>query len=126
MPKIMVVDDEESVCLLLRKLFEGEGYKVITETDPIKAIELVKVDRPDCMLLDIKMPRKEGVEVLACVKEFDKSIEVIMITGYSSIENAMESMKLGAFDYITKPFDLNFVKDLVKRSLSSENKRGAM
>ena len=125
MSRLMIIDDEESVCILVRKIFEGEGHTVIAETNPVRAIEIVKKESPECVLLDIKMPGMEGVEVLSRIKEFNQNIDVIIITGYSSIENAMESMKLGAFDYITKPFDINFLKILVRRCLESRNNRSA-
>ncbi|MBU1998997.1 MAG: response regulator [Candidatus Omnitrophica bacterium] len=120
MAKLMVIDDESSICSLLCKVFEPEGYEVVTEIDPVKALERFKKEKPDCLLLDIKMPKVDGIEILSAVKEIDASIAVIMITGYGNLENAMESMKLGAYDYITKPFDLDFIKMVVKRSLGNK------
>lgn len=119
MAKIMVIDDEQGVCDLLRKVFEPEGYEVKTEIDPVKALELVEKEKPNCILLDIKMPKIDGIELLSKIKQFNKDISVIMITGYGNLESAMESMKLGAYDYITKPFDLEFIKNMVKRCLES-------
>jgi len=123
MAKILIVDDEDSVCSLLRKLFEPEGYEVFTETDALKVLELLKEERPDCVLLDVKMPNMNGIELLAKIKEVDRNIAVIMITGYGNLESAIESMKLGTFDYITKPFDLEFIKGLVRRSLQAKEKK---
>ncbi len=117
MAKIMVIDDEQSVCDLMRKLLEPEGFQVITETDAMKSLIVANQEKPDCVLLDIKMPKLDGVEVLSKIKSANKDVQVIMITGYGNLENAMESMKLGAFDYITKPFDLEFLKNLVQRAL---------
>jgi two-component system response regulator AtoC len=113
----MVIDDEQGVCDILKRLFEQEKYDVSTHNDPEKALEALFRDKPHGVLLDIKMPKMDGIEVLSRVKQFDPRIKVIMITGYGNIENAMESMKLGAYDYITKPFDLDFIKSLVKRAL---------
>jgi DNA-binding NtrC family response regulator len=115
--KVMIIDDEQSVCELLTQVLTKANYSASSETDPIKAIEHIYKDKPDCILLDIKMPKISGVELLAKIKEFDASIKVIMITGYGNLENAMESMKLGAFDYITKPFDLEFIRTVVANSL---------
>ncbi len=123
MAKLMVIDDEQGVCDLLKKLFEPEGYEVKTESDAIKALECVEKERPDLILLDIKMPKIDGIEVLSKIKSTNKNIAVIMITGYGNLESAMESMKLGAYDYITKPFDLEFIKNLVKRALESGGKK---
>lgn len=115
--KIIIIDDEPSVCDILKKLFTKEGYKVTAETDAEKGMDAVKKEKPDCLLLDIKMPKVDGIDLLAKIKKFDPSIIVIMITGYGTLESAMESMKLGAFDYITKPFDMDYIKSLVMKSL---------
>lgn len=118
--KIIVIDDEQGICDLLKRIFESEGYEIKTETDPLKGIQLAEEDNPDCVLLDIKMPAMDGIDVLSKIKDYNKNIGVIMITGYGNIESAMESMKLGAYDYITKPFDIDFIKNLVKRCLERE------
>ena len=118
--KIVVIDDEQGVTELLQKVFTMDGYIVRTENYSEKGLELVKNEKPDIVLLDIKMPNIDGIEVLSRIKETEKDVIVIMITGYGSLETAMESMKSGAFDYITKPFDINFIKELVARSLESK------
>jgi len=115
--KIVVIDDEPGICDILRKLLEREGYVVMTSLVPQEGLKLVEDESPGVVLLDIKMPGMDGVEVLSKIKEKNKDIAVIMITGYGNIETAMESMKLGAYDYITKPFDLDFIKNLVARCL---------
>lgn len=114
--KIMVIDDEYSVCDILSKLLSKE-YDVVTSSDPIEALTIIGRSSPDCVILDIKMPKMDGIDVLTKIKEQDPKIEVIMITGYGTLETSMEAMKLGAYDYITKPFDLDYVKNLVKRAL---------
>lgn len=118
--KIMVIDDESGVCDILKRVLEKEKFSVIVSNDPEEAIEAVYKEKPECVLLDIKMPKMDGIDVLSKIKSFDQNIKVIMITGYGNIENAMESMKLGAYDYITKPFDLEFIKNLVTRALGSK------
>lgn len=118
MPKtIVVIDDEKNVCGLLKQVFEAEGYKVMAINDPEEGVNLVKKEKPDCVLLDVKMPKMSGVDVLMEIREVNKKVGIIMITGYGNLENALECMKLGAFDYITKPFDIKFVKDMVKNFL---------
>lgn len=116
--KLMVIDDEAPVCEMLRKLFTQDGYEVAVETDSTKAVQRVTEFKPNCILMDVKMPRVGGVDVLAKVKAIDPRIGVIMITGYGDLQTAMESMKLGAYDYITKPFELDFIKNLVKTCLA--------
>ncbi len=123
--KIMVIDDEPAVCEMLRKFFGQFDYEVMVESEPEKALQRVKDFNPECILMDIKMPRFGGVDLLARIKEHNPSIGVIMITGYGELQTAMESMKLGAFDYITKPFDLNFIKNLVAACLQAGGKKSA-
>ncbi|MFH1791727.1 MAG: response regulator [Candidatus Omnitrophota bacterium] len=117
MPKVVVIDDEPGICELLEKAFTEDGCEVVAVTDSEKAVETVEKEKPDCILLDIKMPKIDGIDVLSRIKGLSRSAPVIMITGYGSLETAMESMKLGAYDYITKPFDLDFVKTLVRHSM---------
>jgi DNA-binding NtrC family response regulator len=120
--KIIVIDDEVEICNILKSFFEPRGYIVKTETDPVKGLELVKSERPDCVLLDIKMPKMNGMEVLPAIRSFDKNIEVIIISAFGTVENAMKSLSLDAFDCITKPFDLNIVGNVVRRCLEAKGK----
>ena len=117
--RLMVIDDEPTVCEMLCKFFEQCGYEVVSESDPEKALQRVKVFNPGCILMDIKMPRVSGVDLLARIKGHDPAVGIIMITGHGELETAIESMKLGAFDYVTKPFDLNFIKNLVALCLAA-------
>jgi len=116
--KLIVIDDEQSVCELIKKLFEGGDYDVTGFNDPEEGLKGVAEQNPDCVLLDIKMPKVGGVEVLSKIKEHNPQQRVIMITGYGDLESAMESMKLGAYDYITKPFDLEFIRAVVDKCIS--------
>lgn len=123
MAKIMVIDDEAEMGDLIRKIFEPEGHEVVSEIDPEKAIELVRKENPDCLLLDIMMPKIDGVEVLSRVRKFNKDLAVVMITAYGSVESAIESMKLKAVDYISKPISAATIKNIVKRCLESRGKQ---
>ncbi len=115
--KVLVLDDELSVGAVLKRLLEKEGYEVWVETDPVKAIDSYPDIAPDCVLLDLKMPSMDGLEVMEKMKRLTPSVKVIVITGYGAIESAMEAMKLGAYDYITKPFDLSYIRTLVHKCL---------
>lgn len=120
MTKILVVDDEVKECELLRRFFEKKGYTVITSNNGMDAIEKVQNESPDVMLLDIKMPGMDGVEVLKCVREFNKKIGIIMVTAVMDEDIAKSAMKLGADEYITKPIDLEHLEmhvlvDLIMR-----------
>lgn len=116
-PQILVIDDEEDVCGLLKKVLTLEGYTVFTALDGVSGIKKVEEKKPDIVLLDLKMPHMDGIEVLRRIKRIDKNIVVVMITAYGTMDTARMAMKLGAFDYITKPFDLRYVKTVIKDGL---------
>jgi len=103
--KILIVDDEEIVLRSCRRILADRDYEVETSSDGLEAVARVAEQDYDVLVLDIKMPKLDGMEVLRRVKEARPDIDVIMITGLHEIETAVEAMKLGAFDYLPKPFD---------------------
>lgn len=107
MAKILVVDDEKSIRNSLREILEYEKYKVDEASEGAEAIELVKSNKYDVILCDIKMPNMDGVEVLQNILELNPDSTVVMISGHGNIETAVETIKKGAFDFIEKPLDLN-------------------
>jgi CheY-like chemotaxis protein len=113
MTKILVVDDEVKECELLRRFFGKKGYTVITSNNGMDAIEKVQNESPDVMLLDIRMPGMDGIEVLKCVREFNKKIGIIMVTAVVDEDIARNAMKLGADEYVTKPIDLEYLETQV-------------
>ena len=125
-PRILVVDDELIVCESCQRILEEEGYEVEVALSGQEAFEKMKESVFDIVITDLKMPTLDGIDVLKYIrKEFPDTI-VIMITGFSTVETAVEAMKLGAFDYIPKPFTPDEVsvvvkKALEKRSLQLEN-----
>jgi len=124
---ILVVDDEKEICTVLSDNLSQEGYRVFTANNGKTALELVKKEKPDLVLLDIRMPEMDGIEVLRRIKKIKKEIVVIMLTAYGTLETARKAMKLGAYDYITKPFDLFSLKSIVKeglKRLKEPTKRG--
>jgi len=102
-PRVLAVDDERVVCESIRRVLSEEGYDVVTSTDPREAIELLRRDGFDLLLLDIKMPEMDGLEVLRIARDISPETEVLIVTGYATIETAVEAIKLGAFDYLEKP-----------------------
>ncbi len=123
MNKILVVDDEKGMRDFLSIMLKKEGYEVITADGGAEAIDLVKdnsLDLLDLVITDIKMPRLDGLTVLSATRERDPHIPVIMITAFASTETAVEAMKKGAYDYITKPFKVDEIKLIVKKALEKK------
>jgi len=106
MAKILVIDDERSIRNTLRDILDNEGYKVDDAEDGIEGLKLVNSKKFDVILLDIKMPRMDGLEVLEHIMKITDT-PVVMISGHGTIETAVEAIKKGAYDYIAKPLDLN-------------------
>ena len=118
MPTILVVDDELSMREFLKILLEKEGYKVSTASEASSALDLIRGQKFDLVLSDIKMPGMGGLSLLEKIKEIDSSLPVIMITAFASPENAVIAMKSGAFDYITKPFKVEEIIKIIKSAIS--------
>ena len=119
---ILIVDDEKDFCTILSDSLSQDRYRVVTAFNGKTGLELAKKERPDLMLLDIKMAGMDGIEVLRKIKKMKKEIVVIMFTGYGTLETAREAMKLGAYDYVTKPVDLFLLKSLVEEVLGGVTK----
>ena len=117
MSRILVVDDEESMRELLEIALRKEGYRLTLAESGRKAIEIFDKSSPDLVISDIKMPDMSGVEVLRHVKETDPSVPVIMMTAYASADTAVEALRLGAYDYLTKPFKLEELKANIRNAL---------
>ncbi len=115
--RILVVDDEEIVIRSCLRILGESGYQLEAVRDGAEALKKVEEEPFDVIILDVMMPRIDGVEVLRRVKESHPDIDVIMVTGLSQIDTAVQSMKLGAFDYLPKPFDPDELKLVVERAL---------
>src|SRR5512135_1391104 len=124
-PNIIVVDDEmgprESLKMIL-----NPHYNVYTADRGAQAVEMLKQHPVDLVTLDLKMPGFSGINVLEKVKQHDPDIEAIIITGYGSLDTAIEGLRLGAFDYISKPFDVNHILALVRRGLERRNAKAQL
>ena len=118
-PHILVVDDEESICQLLEVMLTEEGYWVRTATSYDEAMKLFETDQFDVVIADIMMPDVDGLTLLKDVKKIDAEIPVILITAYASLGSAVEALRYGAFDYITKPFKMDQIRYAVKRALET-------
>jgi DNA-binding NtrC family response regulator len=120
MASVLIVDDKDSLRDMLTKTLSMEGYEVETASDGNDAIRLADHRRFDVVLTDLKLPTMDGIEVLAKLKEMDPSQEVIMMTAFGTIETAVNAMKLGAYDFLTKPFDPEHLTLLLERALENQ------
>jgi DNA-binding NtrC family response regulator len=121
MAKILVIDDEQSLLDVLQAAMINEGYEVTTTTRPDEAIRILRDDRMDAVITDLKMTPLDGIQVLQEAKKVDSDIVVIMITAFGSIETAVEAMKNGAYDYVIKPFRMDEIRMTLKRALAHRN-----
>ena len=120
MASILVVDDELSMREFLKILLEKDGYHVTTAADGKLALELAGQHPFDLVISDIRMPGMSGLELLAQLKQLKADIGVIMITAFASPDDAVAAMKHGAFDYITKPFNVDEIKSVVRAALKKK------
>jgi len=104
---ILVVDDEEDLLITFKEILEEEGYKVDIESDPVKAVEMVKNNDYDLIISDLKMPNFGGNEFLKEIRKYNNFVSFIILTAYGTVDTAVECMKNGAYDYISKPVDFN-------------------
>jgi DNA-binding NtrC family response regulator len=113
---LLIVDDEERFLSTTKTLMEKRGVKTLTAASGTKALQILEEARVDVVVLDVKMPGMDGVETLKRIKQKYPLIEVIMLTGHASVDSAVDGMKLGAFDYVMKPCDINDILEKVKKS----------
>ena len=119
MERILIVDDNADLCFNLSNILKDEGYKPIAVGDGRKALKAVKNNSPDLVILDIRLPGMDGMKVLEEMRRIDKNMIIIMLTACSDIKDAVKAMKLGAFDYITKPFNNEELNLIIKRALQT-------
>ena len=122
MKSILIVDDEESVRSSLSLLFKNQ-FQVVTASDGQEAVTLFSSERPDLVLLDITMPKKDGIETLKELRQIDSTIPVIMLSGANTVRTAVQSMKYGAIDFLNKPFDVDELSSLIVTTLNNESKK---
>lgn len=120
METILVVEDKESMAAMLKETLESEGYKVVSAGDGIEGINYLKEGKIDLVLTDLKLPHKDGIDVLTASKEENQLRPVIIMTAYGSVETAVEAMKRGAVDFIAKPFDTDHLLMLIKRAIETQ------
>ena len=120
MDRILIVEDKESLRRVLAETLEGEGYGVAEAADGEEAIQKLSGERFDLVLTDLKLPRKDGIEVLRAAKENSPSAAVVLMTGFGTIDLAVQAMKEGAYDFLSKPVDTNYLLVLIERALERQ------
>ncbi len=115
--KILVIDDDEGICDLLETVLDKDGFEVKTLRDPTLAAETVRAGGHHLCLLDLMMPGLDGIEVLRAIREVDKDLGVVVVTGFPSLETAVQSMQLDALDYLRKPFTIEELRAVVERAM---------
>ena len=121
--KVLIIDDEQRFLKTTQTLLEKTGYQVLTAPDGQTGLSVLKERTVDVVILDVKMPGLDGIDVLRLIKAEHPLIEVIMLTGHATMETAIEGLKLGAFDYLTKPCDIPVLKEKIQ---AAYGKRAAM
>jgi DNA-binding NtrC family response regulator len=117
---ILVVEDKESMAQMLKDTLESEGYEVISAKTGTEGLKYLRESGIDLVLTDLKLPEKDGIEILRTSKEENQLTPVIVMTAFGSVETAVQAMKEGAFDFITKPFDIDHLLMLIKRALETQ------
>ncbi|HEX8248026.1 MAG TPA: response regulator, partial [Pyrinomonadaceae bacterium] len=120
MSNLLIVDDEQSYRQLLSLVFEGEGHSVRTANNGFEALEKLQTEPAEVIISDVKMPDMDGIEMLRAVREVLPDVGVVMMTAFASVETAREAFKLGADDFIQKPFDVEELKIIVKKAFEKQ------
>jgi DNA-binding NtrC family response regulator len=120
MDTVLIVEDKESMAEMLKETLEADGYNVILARDGVEGIRYLKEGKIDLVLTDLKLPKKNGIDILRASKEENQLIPVIIMTAFGSVDTAVAAMKEGAFDFITKPFDTDHLLVLIKRALENQ------
>ncbi|MBJ6360672.1 response regulator [Paenibacillus sp. GCM10012307] len=115
--KVLIVDDQNGIRVLLVEVFSSEGYQTFQASNGKLALEIVRTESPDLVLLDMKIPGMDGLEILKHVKAINRDIKVIMMTAYGELDMIKEATDLGALMHFTKPFDIDEMRVAVNMQL---------
>ena len=115
--KILIVDDQYGIRILLNEVFQKEGYQTYQAANGFQAIDIVLNDRPDLVVLDMKIPGMDGIEILKRMKVIDPEIRVIIMTAYGELDMIQEAKDLGAITHFAKPFDIDDIRAAVKKHI---------
>lgn len=119
MAQILVVDDDDTICSAFKAFLEDEGHEVLIAGNARDALDLVKKERPGMIFMDVRMPGMNGIDALERIRGIDPQLPVIIMTAYGTSQTSIDAVRLGAFEYLTKPLDLDDVRKLIKKVLKS-------
>lgn len=118
-PAILVVDDEPEMCVLFEEILSVEKAEIHSARTGVEALAIARRTRLDLVILDLRLPDVSGTEVLRRLRRLDDDLPVIVVTAYGSVDTVRTSMRLGAFDYVTKPFDVQEIQRVIRGALAS-------
>ncbi|MBB5174103.1 response regulator [Texcoconibacillus texcoconensis] len=111
--KLLIVDDQFGIRMLLSEVFEKDGYKTLEASNGVQALKIVEDESPDLVMLDMKIPGMDGLEILKNIKKIDEKVDVVMMTAYGELEMINEAKEHGAIDHFAKPFDIDTIRQNV-------------
>jgi two-component system response regulator (stage 0 sporulation protein F) len=120
--KILIVDDQFGIRILLNEVFQKEGYQTFQAANGIQALDILKKHDPDLVLLDMKIPGMDGIEILKRMKVIDPEIRVIIMTAYGELDMIQEAKDLGALTHFAKPFDIDDIRAAVRKHMPEKAK----
>lgn len=123
MESILIVEDHGDMQLVLSKILREKGYNTIIAEDGIKAVEQIEISLPDLILLDVRLPKLDGMGVLSRIRKIDNDVPIIMMTAYGNIQGAVQAMRAGVHDYITKPFNNDELILIIQKALKAHSLR---
>ncbi|MBM7648338.1 two-component system response regulator (stage 0 sporulation protein F) [Bacillus ectoiniformans] len=121
--KILIVDDQFGIRILLNEVLQKEGYTTFQAANGVQALEIANEHSPDLVLLDMKIPGMDGIEILKRMKQKDADIRVIIMTAYGELDMIQEARDLGALTHFAKPFDIDDIRKTVKEYVTRENEQ---
>ena len=124
MSRLLIVDDEESICWALKRLAQEDGHDVSVASSAEEAFELARQAMFDCILLDIRLPGVDGLAAMERLKQLAPAAPIVVMTAFGSLGTAVEAIRNGAFDYLTKPFDLDRASEVIRRALAQRDELG--
>ena len=116
--RVLIVDDEEAICKLISHLLEQEGFVPLVAQDGKTALQQLRTASPDTMIVDLKLPDLDGLEILRQAKALDEDLPVVILTAHAEVHGAVEAMRATAFDYLAKPYDHQELVRVVRRALA--------